>query len=225
MPSLMPPPAVKLPLLRAAVAAVMVVALAAVQPAAALSPAATVRALSAGLRPAGGASGAYVVDLDSGETVFSTRAGTRRMPASVEKLFTTSTALLRLGAEFHLSTEVAAVEPLELDGTLRGNVYLRGGGDPTLTSDDLALLAQDLIDKTGLSRITGHVVGDESAFDARRGVPSAGYAISVDVQPLGALMVDRGRTGRARPYYQADPAAWAASAFARQLRRAGVEVA
>jgi D-alanyl-D-alanine carboxypeptidase/D-alanyl-D-alanine-endopeptidase (penicillin-binding protein 4) len=194
------------------------------QPAAALSPTATARELARSLRPAGGASGALVVDLDTGRTVFSSRAGASRMPASVEKLYTTSTALLRFGTGYRLRTEVSAVSPVGLDGTLRGDLYLRGGGDPTLTTAGLERLADDLVEDTGISRVTGRVVGDESAFDRLRGVPSAGYAISSDVQPLGALMVNRGRTGIARPYYQSDPAAWAATAFARALRKAGVRM-
>jgi serine-type D-Ala-D-Ala carboxypeptidase/endopeptidase (penicillin-binding protein 4) len=194
-------------------------------PALALSPDGTASALARQMRHAGGASGALVVDLDSGSQVYGLRTRTRRMPASVEKLFTTSTALLRLGAGARLRTEVRAVAPVGLDGTLDGDLYLHGGGDPTLTTTGLRSLARSLVRSTGLSRVTGRVVGDESAFDRLRGVPSAGYAISVDVQPLGALMVDRGRTGRAAPYYQAAPASWAATRFADALRAAGVDVA
>jgi D-alanyl-D-alanine carboxypeptidase/D-alanyl-D-alanine-endopeptidase (penicillin-binding protein 4) len=191
----------------------------------ALSDAATAAALAKQMRPAGGGSGAYVVDLDSGRTIYALRAGTGRMPASVEKLYTTSTALLRLGGDDRLRTEVRALQPIGLDGTLDGDLYLHGGGDPTLTSAGLRSLARNLVQATGLSRVTGQVIGDDSAFDRLRGVPSAGYAISVDVSPLGALMVDRGRTGIANPYYQSDPAAWAATRFAVALRAAGVKIA
>jgi D-alanyl-D-alanine carboxypeptidase/D-alanyl-D-alanine-endopeptidase (penicillin-binding protein 4) len=165
-----------------------------------------------------------VVDAATGDRLYARRPKRERMPASVEKLYTTSTALLRLGPDARLRTDALAVRPLTLDGTLRGDLYLRGGGDPTLTSSGLRGLARLLVRRTGISRITGRVIGDDSAFDRLRGVPSAGYAISVDVQPLGALMVDRGRTGMARPYYQSDPASWAATAFAKALRGAGVKV-
>jgi len=53
----------------------------------------TVKALSAQMRQAGAGSGAYVVDLQSGRNLYSTRAGTPRMPASVEKLYTSATAM------------------------------------------------------------------------------------------------------------------------------------
>src|SRR3954451_13065054 len=119
------------------------------QPASALSPAATVRELARGLRPAGGASGAPVVDLGTGTTLYRGRRGVRGLPASVEKLYTTSTALLRLGEDARLRTEVSAVEPVGLDGTLHANLYPRGGGDPTLTTTGLQRLAASLVAATG----------------------------------------------------------------------------
>jgi D-alanyl-D-alanine carboxypeptidase/D-alanyl-D-alanine-endopeptidase (penicillin-binding protein 4) len=68
------------------------------------------------------------------------------------------------------------------------------------------------------------VRGDESAFDARRGPPSSGFATSVYVGPLSALSVDRGTTGLRAPYFQATPALFAAQALDRALRREGVDV-
>jgi D-alanyl-D-alanine carboxypeptidase/D-alanyl-D-alanine-endopeptidase (penicillin-binding protein 4) len=194
------------------------------QTAVALSPRATASELAKAMRPAGGGSGALVVDADTGERVYAARPQTTRLPASVEKLYTTSAALLRLGPDERLSTDARAVEPLGIDGTLDGDLYLRGTGDPTLTTKGLAVLARSVVSRTGLSRVTGQVVGDDSAFDRLRGVPSAGFRISVDVEPLGALMVNRGRTGLASPYYQSDPAAWAATKFAAALREAGVKM-
>ncbi|HVL96141.1 MAG TPA: D-alanyl-D-alanine carboxypeptidase/D-alanyl-D-alanine-endopeptidase [Solirubrobacteraceae bacterium] len=186
--------------------------------------AATRSALAAQMRWAGAGSGAHVVDLDTGTTIYSLRPDGARVPASVQKLYTTATALLRLGTDATLATEVLSPAGVDLGGRLDGHLYLRGHGDPTLTRRDLDALALELVAATGLSEVTGRVIGDESAFDGRRGPPSSGYRTSAWVGPLGALVVDRGRTGRARPYWQADPADWAADAFARSLRRAGVAV-
>jgi serine-type D-Ala-D-Ala carboxypeptidase/endopeptidase (penicillin-binding protein 4) len=177
------------------------------------------------MRHAGPYSGVYVRDLDTKRTLFTWRPDVARPPASVEKLYTTSTALMRLGEDAQLDTTVLASSQLDLAGVLDGNLYLRGGGDPTLGTDDLRSLAAQLVAETGLTEVTGRVVGDESAFDALRGPPSSGYATSGYVGPLGALVVNRGLTGRARPYFQAKPARFAADAFARALREAGVEVA
>jgi serine-type D-Ala-D-Ala carboxypeptidase/endopeptidase (penicillin-binding protein 4) len=215
-----------MPVRRLALILLAAVALAATLagPAAALGPGQLRHALARRMAPAGSGSGALVVDLDTGRHLYSRYSHRRRMPASVEKLWTTSTALAQLGPDARLHTDVLATAPIDLDGTLDGDLYLRGGGDPTLTSADLAELAQDLVAATTLHRVTGHVYGDESLFDTLRGVPSAGYAISVDVDPLGALMVDRGHTGISSPYYQSDPASWAATRFAKDLRADGVRI-
>lgn len=176
--------------------------------------------LSRLMAQAGTSSGAYVVDLATGERLYASRASVARIPASNEKLYTSAAALSTLGETATLRTTALATKPVGLDGTLDGDLYLRGGGDPSLTTAGLEVLAQALAD-AGLSRVTGRVVGDESAFDTRRGPPSEGYLPSVDVAPLGALMVNRGfDTGG----YQADPPAYAASVLARELRDAGVRL-
>jgi D-alanyl-D-alanine carboxypeptidase/D-alanyl-D-alanine-endopeptidase (penicillin-binding protein 4) len=56
-------------------------------------------------------------------------------------------------------------------------------------------------------------------------VPSSGFRLTSDVGPLSALTFNRGRSGRSYPYWQQRPARFAAAAFARQLRLAGVDVA
>ncbi len=68
------------------------------------------------------------------------------------------------------------------------------------------------------------MVGDESAFDAFRGTAVSKYQLSSDVGPLSALSFNHGRTGKSRPYWQASPATFAAQAFEKALRHAGVKV-
>src|SRR3954454_17045864 len=86
--------------------------------AAAAGPAGTRAALAAQMRWAGSGSGALVVDLDTGQQLYSSRADVTRVPASVEKLYTTSTALMRLGAGTPLQTTVLAEAPLDVAGVL-----------------------------------------------------------------------------------------------------------
>ena len=86
------------------------------------------------MRHAGVFSGAYVRDLDGQRTLFSSKPDAPRAPASVEKLYTTAAALLRFGADATLSTSVAGRGILDADGTWHGDLYLRGGGDPTFGS-------------------------------------------------------------------------------------------
>src|SRR5438309_802726 len=103
--------------------------------AAAGTPQATLkRALAAGVHAAGRSSSAYVLDLTTGQTLFSSRADTPRLPASVEKVYTTSTALLKFGPSVKLTTWVLGSGQFTSDGTFVGTLYLKGGGDPTFGS-------------------------------------------------------------------------------------------
>ena len=186
--------------------------------------AATARGLAAQMRQAGGSSGALAVDLDTGARIYGLRAGTPRMPASVEKLYTSATALRRMGASTRLQTEILATANPDAEGVIDGNLYLRGNGDPTFGASAMKRLAGEL-DDAGIATVTGRVVGDESGFDLRRGVPSSGYALTSEVGPLSALTYNRGMTGMRSPFWQPNPAKFAAKAFTRALRHRGIDVA
>ncbi len=185
--------------------------------------AATQRVLGREMARSGGYSGAYVVDVTSGRELFTYRADVARMPASVEKLYTSAAALLRHGPDARLTTTVLADELPDETGTIDGNIALRGGGDPTFGPATAIALARKLTNG-GLTRIEGRVIGDESAFDVFRGPPSSRFQTSSDVGPLSALAYNRGRTGKARPYFQASPARFAAQAFEAALERRGVRI-
>jgi D-alanyl-D-alanine carboxypeptidase/D-alanyl-D-alanine-endopeptidase (penicillin-binding protein 4) len=174
------------------------------------------------MRPAGTGSGAYAVDLDTGREIVAVRPDGRRTPASVEKLYTTATALLRFGPEATLATGAHAAAPVGPDGVLSGHLYLHGGGDPTFGPAQAGRLAAALVRQTGLRTVAGRVIGDESAFDTLRGPPSSGYRTSMYVGPLSALTFNHGRGDSG---FQSRPARAAADAFDRALQRAGVDVA
>lgn len=190
--------------------------------------------LTAPMRVAGRSSGAYVVNLDSGNAVFRWRHTRARILASNTKLFTTSAALARFGATARLSTEVRGDGDLEPDGTYRGNLYLVGGGDPTFGSRRFSRRAyrggatvEDLADKlrrAGLERVTGRVFGDESRFDSLRGGPDSGYRTSIYVGPLSALAFDRGLASQDGRGFQLRPAAFAASRLDSALERRRISV-
>ena len=192
--------------------------------AAAASRSATARVLAGQMRYAGPSSGAVVMDLDSGDQIYALRAGTPRMPASVEKLYTSATSLRRLGAAGRLTTTVLAERQPDATGVVDGDLYLQGGGDPTFDVLDSNRLAQQVAD-AGVVEVTGRVLGDETAFDTRRGVPSSAFRLTSEVGPLSALTFNRGRTGRRSPYWQNRPANFAAGQFTKQLRALGVDVA
>jgi serine-type D-Ala-D-Ala carboxypeptidase/endopeptidase (penicillin-binding protein 4) len=209
-------------MVRTATLACLLLALALPAAASAAGKVGTVRALDAQMRHAGASAGALVVDLDSGAEIYARRAAVPRMPASVEKLYTSATTLRRLGAGGRLSTSVFAETEPDAEGVVDGDLYLKGGGDPTFDLLDSNRLAQQVAD-AGIVEVTGRVIGDESAFDTRRGVPSSGFRLTSDVGPLSALTFNRGRTGRSAPFWQTRPANFAATAFAKQLRAVGVD--
>jgi D-alanyl-D-alanine carboxypeptidase/D-alanyl-D-alanine-endopeptidase (penicillin-binding protein 4) len=191
------------------------------QPATAYTEAGLETKIAREMRKAPATSGAYVRDIDSGEQLFALRANTARIPASVEKLFTTSSALLRLGPSATLQTNAVTAPGtiVEPDGVLRGDLALVGGGDPFFGDAAAALLARAVF-AAGVRRIEGAVVGDESAFDARRAGCCTGYDYELG-GVLSALAYDRGIFhGRER----LDAARFAAVRFAAKLRTAGVTI-
>jgi serine-type D-Ala-D-Ala carboxypeptidase/endopeptidase (penicillin-binding protein 4) len=177
------------------------------------------RALSKGMKQAGRSSGAYVVDLTSGQVLFASAASKPRLPASVEKLYTTSTALLRFGPNANLLTSVYGVGQLAADGAWSGNLYLRGAGAT------MQRLVTDLKRTTGIRSVSGAIIGDESYFDSRRGTPATGYSVNSLVEgQLSGLSYDRGFVDQAGTGFQRRPALFATDAFAAALRAARVKV-
>ena len=208
---------------RLALAVLLLLALLA-GPAQAADRAQTRAELARAMGAAGAASGALVVDLNAGQELYASRADARRIPASVQKLYTTATALKGLGPQATLRTSALAGAAIGADGTLAGDLYLRGTGDPSFGVAGVTALARDLR-AAGLMRIEGRVLGDDTAFDRRRGPPTAGFRTSDYVGPLTALPFNRGLTGLRAPYFQVSPGLFTAQALDRALRADGVEVA
>jgi serine-type D-Ala-D-Ala carboxypeptidase/endopeptidase (penicillin-binding protein 4) len=184
---------------------------------------------------AGALSGGYVYDMSSGQVLFSERAQDRRTPASVEKLYTATTALERWGPGAQLETTVLGAGHLAAGGVWEGNLYLHGGGDPTFGTEAfirshyggvgtaVSTLAAQLVHTDGIHRVTGTVEGDESYFDSLRGEPSSGYAWDPFLEgTLSALAFNRGETGSERGPHA--PGAYAARRLRAALRAAGVVV-
>ena len=183
---------------------------------------------------AGTRSGAYVYDMTTGKALFAERDTQRHPPASVEKLYTAVAALERMGPTAQLETTVLGTGHLAAGGVWQGDLYLRGGGDPTFGSSafirsryggvgtSVSQLAAQL-KAQGIRRVTGRVYGDESYFDSLRGEPSSGYAWDPFLEgDLSALAFNRGETGREKVAHA--PAAYAARQLRAALRGAGVVV-
>jgi D-alanyl-D-alanine carboxypeptidase/D-alanyl-D-alanine-endopeptidase (penicillin-binding protein 4) len=137
------------------------------------------------------ASGAVVVDLETGQLLFARHPDLPLAPASNEKLTVSFTALGALGATYRFRTEVFG-RGYQEGSVWHGDVFLKGFGDPTLTSLQVERLATQIAE-LGITRIAGRVYGDESWFDAQRTAPGwkASYYIN-ECAPLSALVVDRG---------------------------------
>jgi len=190
-------------------------------------------ALRQGMRAAGPHSGAAVLDLTTGQTLYTDNARTGRLPASVEKLFTTTTLLTKFGAAGTLTTQVLGVG-VQRAGTFTGTLYLRGGGDPTFGSAgfdranygagaSVQRLVWSLIASTGIRALRGRVVADETRFDSRRGTPATGFAPSSDVEgELSALSFNRGWADDAGAVYYRHPALEAGQQLVATLRAAGI---
>jgi serine-type D-Ala-D-Ala carboxypeptidase/endopeptidase (penicillin-binding protein 4) len=172
------------------------------------------------MRSAGAYSGAYVTNLTTGEQVFAWRAGTPRILASNTKLFVSAAALARFGTEGTLGTVVLGRGALDEDGVWSGDLFLRGGGDPTFGSPSVQQLALAL-DEAGIERVTGRVYGDESQHDSLRGGPYSAFGPSIYVGPLSALSFNRGLAGGT---FQTDPPSFAASRLDAALEGRGIRV-
>jgi D-alanyl-D-alanine carboxypeptidase/D-alanyl-D-alanine-endopeptidase (penicillin-binding protein 4) len=193
-------------------------------PAAAAGPTPLARQLSKALsvpHVAKSRTGALAVDLATGRAVYAHNLGLPLIPASNEKLAVSYACLLALGPSFRFSTD--ALGEGELDGAVwRGDIFIKGYGDPMLSTLDLLKLASQLYAQ-GIRRVSGQVVGDESFFDAKRIAPGwkPWYFIN-ESAPLSALTVDRARyQGR----ITREPALAAALSFRAALVRAGISVA
>jgi D-alanyl-D-alanine carboxypeptidase/D-alanyl-D-alanine-endopeptidase (penicillin-binding protein 4) len=164
--------------------------------------------------------GVVVVDLDSNSVIYALNPEVPLEPASTEKLPVAMTALQRLGAGFRTHTDVLGQGSL-VRGTWRGDLVLKGYGDPTLSSAGLAALAR-AVRARGITTVSGGVIGDESYFDGLRTCP--GWKASfpkIESPLLSALVVDRGVLDGAATDR---PALAAATLFTRALQKAGVSV-
>lgn len=110
----------------------------------------------------------------TGETVYQYHADKGITPASSLKILTASAALETLGESHRFSTDVLTNGTVA-KGTLYGNLYLRGQGDPTLLKKDFDHFASMLANR-GVKRLSGHLIGDDTWYDADRLSPGIAKA-------------------------------------------------
>lgn len=122
--------------------------------------------------------GVSVRDIATGEELIAHESEKSLIPASTMKLMTTGAALGILGQDFRFQTQLYFQGILETDGTLNGNIYIKGGGDPTLGSfrfakdpryPDFNQLMQRWVQKIlalGIKRVKGSIIADGSVYEA-----------------------------------------------------------
>lgn len=116
--------------------------------------------------------GAIVAQLKNGRlhTVFEHQSKKDFVPASVTKIIPAGAALKILGPTRTFKTEILATAPLK--GTkLKGDIYLKGGGDPAFVTEKLWVLVNSF-HRTGIEVVEGDIVVDDSLFDDVRFDPS-----------------------------------------------------
>jgi len=185
-----------------------------------------------GLAGPGTSVGAY--DLTEKRCLYSLRWDALRLPASNEKLVTSATALANWSAKYRFGTQLLlqTTGPGQ-NGVLSGNVYLRGLGDPSLSTtsfqtDHLGLQTsnvRDLVTRMkalGVTKVTGRVVADDGRFDRSRTVSSWRSSMTAFCGPLSALTLNEG-FGPGGDYVR-DPSLWAAAKLTKLLRSAGIQV-
>lgn len=126
-----------------------------------------------------GASVSMLAVTGDGDTLLCHDRGRLLIPASNMKLVSTALAMHSLGPDYRYGTGIGYSGTIE-EGTLRGDLYIIGGGDPTIGSDNPIATPLDtlfwewmgMISDTGISHIEGNIVGDGRFFSGMDGHPT-----------------------------------------------------
>ena len=102
----------------------------------------------------------------TGDTLYDREGGERLLPASNAKLFSSTAALEVLGTDHRFTTSVLT-DAERRGSVLRGDLYLRGQGDPTLLAGDYDALAAKVAAE-GVERVSGRLVADDTWYDTTR---------------------------------------------------------
>ena len=182
---------------------------------------------------AGTSTGLRVFDLSTATSLYTHRTAAQLLPASNEKLVTSSTALARWGATFRFKTELLTTGSLDSAGVFTGRLYLKGFGDPSLSTawyqqHVLHLKTSRLGDfvkalrNAGVKKIVGRVLGDDSYFDAARSVAVWKPGMTDYCGPLSALSLNE--SIQANGHWASNPAHYAAIQLTALLRKSGIPV-
>ena len=182
------------------------------------------------------ATGAVVwrLDEDGAKPILSYKPATPRRPASTMKVITAASTLMALGPDFRFETRLyAGVNSRIRARTLAGPVYLKGYGDPVLSTPryakrffsgyggNIGKLVRP-VKALGVRRVRGPIVVDESFFDSVRTGPQWLASYRFECPPLSALPVNQDYAGEVRGRYVRNPATAPGGRLRDAMRAVGV---
>ncbi len=140
-----------------------------------------------------GATSVYAREAATNTVLVSRAPTTKRIPASVTKLFTTSTALMLDGPTTKLSTELLTTGEVDGEGVLHGDLVLRGAGDPAFRLDQIVELADAAVSEAGIKKIDGKLRADLAGWTSQQGTSLTGGAYNREIGGrIGSLVTLRG---------------------------------
>jgi D-alanyl-D-alanine carboxypeptidase len=173
-----------------------------------------------------------VVVRDQGRQLYNHNGGTRRAPASNEKLLLSMALLDRIEPTHQIATTVGASAPV-LKGVLDGDLWLLGRGDPSITAG--ARFGRELpfsptrisaiakaVTATGLRRVNGSVAGSTGYYARDWWAPGWKPNFPADEIPLPTALSFEGNVRKGK--HIADPELRAARALTKRLGAEGVAV-
>lgn len=107
-----------------------------------------------------------VIQTSQGNSIFEVNPDTKRIPASITKLFTSAAVLDGFGPSHKFVTEIWTHGTVK-NGRLSGDLYLKGLGDPSFVSEKMWFLVNEFT-RTGIKEVTGNLIVDDTYFDAVR---------------------------------------------------------
>lgn len=184
--------------------------------------------------PDGTVTGVIIYNPLNQDTIFSLNEKSPMIPASLTKLFTTSTALKIMSGDHKLSTKLLTDDLNLKDGVINGNLYIKGFGNSLFSEDDLNEFVSKL---SGLSikKITGDIIGDDTYTDNvyTREDWIENESANVKLPAISSLVLDRNKTTvrkkiRRRFRYVTenikDPPLFVSGKLNEYLKAAGIEV-
>ncbi len=144
--------------------------------------------------PAGTTAAILIINPLTQDTIYKQNVGLSVIPASNTKLFTTAAALTMMGGSYQLKTVILIPAGSLENGTVKGNIYIKGYGNSVFTAEDMDAMVRKLKDM-GIKKINGKVIGDDSFFDEiyTRSDWINDELTKVRLPAISALVIDRNR--------------------------------